>query len=107
MPAKTPARSKKAAEPTAEATVDFPASGETVLPGHYAVRISTQLENDVEINVGGKEWFACRESLGFFWFDWWPSNPGPVTLSVRVKTGKGKWKNAAERACRVAPGGTN
>lgn len=91
----------KTAELQTEAAVDFPKEGEMVLPGHYAVRISAKPGYDVEINTGGAEWTPVRESVGYYWYDWWPAKPGRTVLSVRVKVGKGRWKKASERICTV------
>jgi len=84
-----------------EVTVDFPHEGELVLPGHYAVRVSAQPGYDVEISTDGKEWSLTRPSVGFHWFDWWPSASGRTVLSARVKSGKGRWKKVSERECIV------
>ena len=102
-----PEKNRAGGELTIEATIDFPKEGEKILAGHYAVRISAKSGVDVEISAGNDEWWQCRESVGFYWFDWWPSNPGRVTLSARVKIGKGRWKKVAERSCTVVAGGTN
>jgi hypothetical protein len=100
-------KDRASAEPALEARIDFPKEGEKILSGHYAVRVSAKPGLDVEISTGGDVWWACRESVGFFWFDWWPTKAGRTTLSVRVKSGKGRWKKAADRACSVAPRNTN
>ena len=94
----------KTTELAADAVIDFPKEGEEILAGHYAVRISAKTGLDVEIGAGGNEWWPCRESVGFFWFDWWPSKVGRTTLALRVKSGKGKWKKVSERTCKVSPG---
>ncbi len=104
MPIKSLLRGAKArpvADAAPEARIDFPKEGQKVAAGHYAVRISAKTGWDVEINAGGTEWWGCRESVGFFWFDWWPAKPGKTILTVRVKSGKGRWKKSAERACTV------
>jgi hypothetical protein len=112
MPSKSPVRSKKApaakkSADSAGVSIDFPLEGEEILSGHYAVRISAEPGVSVEINVGGSEWYECRESLGFYWFDWYPSKPGQNRLSARLKSQDGKGRDVAERTCQVAPGGTN
>lgn len=97
-----PAPAVKKPQPAAEeATVDFPQEGELVLPGHYAVRISAQPGFDVEISSDGKEWHPTRFSVGFHWYDWNISRPGRAVLSLRVKSGKGRWKKIGERECVV------
>ena len=91
----------------ADAQIDFPKEGQKIATGHYAVRITAPSGLDVEINTGGTEWWGCRESVGFFWFDWWPAKPGRTVLTVRLKSGKGRWKKASERACTVTVANSN
>ncbi|MBV9079911.1 MAG: hypothetical protein JO102_02190, partial [Elusimicrobia bacterium] len=100
-----PAAPKKtAAAPAAKAaskpSIDFPVEGELVLPGHYAVRVSAPEGSGPEISTDGKQWNACRPAVGYFWFDWWPSAKGRVTLQLRLKA-NGKWTKVAERGCSV------
>ena len=102
-----PEKNREGTEASVEARIDFPKEGDKILAGHYAVRISAKSGADVEISAGGDEWWPCRESVGFYWFDWWPSKPGRANLSVRVKVGKGRWKKVTERSCSVIAGGTN
>jgi hypothetical protein len=101
MPAKSPARSKKKT-----ISIDFPVDGEQIIPGHYAVRISAGPLSLVEINVGGKEWYPCRESLSYYWFDWNPVKPGRVKLTARYARGLEEGATS-ERTCTVVGGGTN
>jgi hypothetical protein len=98
---KKPAVPAKKSQEAAEATIDFPQEGELVVPGHYAVRITAQPGFDVEISTDGKIWQFTRPSVGFHWFDWYPAKPGRTVLSVRVKSGKSRWKTASERECVV------
>jgi len=102
-----PEKTRPVAESAPEGRIDFPKESEKVASGHYAVRISAPKGWDVEINAGGTEWWGCREAVGFYWFDWWPAKPGRTTLSIRVKSGKGRWKKVSERACTVTVGNAN
>jgi hypothetical protein len=116
MPTKTPARNRKGAAAIStnpiDATalvplsIDFPSEGEEIMPGHYAVRVSAGPYSRVEINVGGKEWFPCRESLAYYWFDWNPDKPGRVKLTARYAGAPAKGPTA-ERTCIVVGGGQN
>ena len=102
---RAPATDKKVAakkiEEPVEAAIDFPQEGELVTPGHYAVRVSAKPGYDVEISTDGKEWFGTRPSVGFHWFDWMPSKTGRTVISVRIKSGKGRWKKVCERECVI------
>jgi hypothetical protein len=88
-------------------TVDYPIEDELVMPGHYAVRISALPEAEVEVSISGGEWQTARSSMGFFWFDWWPAETGDATVAARARVGKGRWKKAADRHCRVTGSGSN
>lgn len=92
---------RSAPAPKLEAVIDYPAEGELVRPGHYAIRVTAEGADAVEIRLDGTDWLACRESVGFFWHDWAPQKPGPVVVSARVRRGKGRWVAAPERTCLV------
>jgi len=79
-------------------TIDFPQAGETVLRGHYAIRISAG-EGACQVSIDGGDWQDCRSEAGFFWFDWSPEQPGTHRLCVRARVGA-KWVKA-EKTCEV------
>ena len=83
-----------------EVSIDFPQDGDVVRPGHYAVRVASAGAGQVQVRVGEGEWTDCRESVGYWWFDWSPET-GPMRLSARARVGKGRWAAAPERACVV------
>ncbi len=98
---KPTAAAPKSSESVLDVVIDYPQEGELVVPGHYAIRISAKPEFDIEISTDGKVWFATRPSVGFHWFDWTPEKPGRVVLSLRAKSGKGRWKDVTERECII------
>lgn len=75
----------KAAAPAV--SLDYPQAGEQVLLGHYAVRVAAKPDVAVEVAVDGGPWQACREAVGYYWFDWSPAAPGEHTLVARAKNG--------------------
>ncbi|MEK7743309.1 MAG: hypothetical protein AAB578_02890 [Elusimicrobiota bacterium] len=81
--------------------VDFPAEGELVYPGHYAVRIHALDASAVDVSADGGPWSPCREALGYHWHDWNPLEPGSHEIVARVKIG-GRWKKSKTRACIVS-----
>ena len=91
----------KPSVPTLEINFDYPKQEELVLTGHYAVRIIGTLEAQVELSINNGEWNGCRTALGFYWFDWSPSELGETVLKARVRVGNGRWKISDERFCRV------
>jgi len=97
-----PAKTKAAAKPKAPSVLlDYPQSGERVLPGHYAVRVAAKPEVSVEVSVDGGPWQACREAVGYYWFDWSPAAPGAHTLVARAKNGGPRFSKSEERAVVV------
>lgn len=90
-----------------EVSVDYPQEGEKIMPGHYAVRVSAVPGAQVEISVDGGPDQPCRPSVGYYWFDWSPTQPGRVTFSARYRIGKGRWKKSEPRSCTVIGPGTN
>jgi|SRR5581483_6806731 len=96
-----PAAVKPAAAPSLEIIIDYPKEEELVLSGDYAVRLSGTSEAQVELSVNGGEWLGCRRSVGFYWFDWTPTETGEAVLKARLRVGDGRWKMSAERFCRV------
>lgn len=94
----TKPRSRAAA---AALSIDHPLEGERILPGHYAVRVTCENGDIVEVQVGEGQWQPCRSAVGKYWFDWYPSAAGEQVLAVRARTGKGKWRYCPVRTCRV------
>ncbi len=68
--------------------VDFPQVGEILTSPHYVVRISTSATEGVSVSIDGKEWQPCRESVGFWWYDWSGFSAGVHTVVARISVGK-------------------
>ena len=97
-----PASAQSPKAPKAPAVLlDYPRAGETVLPGHYAVRVAAKPEVTVEVSVDGAPWQPCREAVGFYWFDWTPATPGEHTLVARAKNGGPRYSVSEERTVLV------
>jgi hypothetical protein len=80
--------------------IDYPIENEMVFSGHYAIRISCPQNTSVEVSIDGGPWQACRQSNGYFWFDWWPEKGGVHNISARP-AGLNK-KKAPVRTCTVS-----
>ncbi len=85
--------------------IDYPREGDTVLAGHYAIRLSGMPDCTVQLSINGKDWQACRFAAGYFWYDWWPAKPGKTTMEARTQKGKGQPKSAPTRSCTVVASG--
>ena len=98
-----PKRAVKAAKaPKAPAVgLDYPREGETVSPGSYAIRIAAACDHKVEVSIDGGPWAECRQSVGYFWYDWEPSEAGEHRIVARAKNGGPRVKTSQERLCVV------
>ena len=74
---------EESAPQEADIQIDYPQEGEVVGSGHYTVRISAVDVLDVEVSIDEGPWQACRESAGYWWFDWSGYDSGPHEMMVR------------------------
>ena len=115
MPAKVSSRTKKTEvkrppktrKEQALLSIDFPAEGEDVMPGHYAVRLTSTAAGDVDLKIGESDWLPCRPALGYFWFDWYPFKAGEHRLTARLRPAKGRAKALVTRTCTVSGSSAN
>lgn len=104
----TKTKEKKASVDSVEKIdIDYPQEGETVWPGHYAVRVSGTPNAVVEISINGSEWKSCRPAVGYYWHDWWVETPGSFELIARAQTGKSKWFKSKARVCKTQSSAKN
>lgn len=95
---------RTAKPPKAPAVIlDYPREGETVSPGAYAIRVAAACDHKVEVSIDGGPWAECRQSVGYFWYDWAPSAPGEHRIVARAKNGSPRFKTSPERLCVVVP----
>lgn len=90
-------KAEKSAAP-AKPSIDYPKTGETVLRGHYAIRVAGG-NGESQVSIDGGEWQPTRSDAGFEWFDWFPETPGSHRIAFRTRMA-GKWVKA-ERVCEV------
>ena len=65
--------------------IDYPEEGEVIRSEQYTFRISTAVPAlRVEISLNGGNWQSCRESAGYWWFDWKKEKTKPKALHARV-----------------------
>ena len=82
-------------------TVDYPREGERLGEGYYTVRISAPANAEAEIRIDNGDWQKCRESSGYWWFDWVPLTSHRCKIEARARVGKGRWIDSDPRVCRV------
>lgn len=102
-PAREPKAPKAVKAPKAKTAkapavlLDYPQAGESVQPGHYAIRVAAKDGATVEVSIDGSAWVPCRSAVGYFWFDWEPSLPGTHTILARAKNGGPRFALSEER----------
>ncbi|MFH1259337.1 MAG: hypothetical protein ABII74_05965 [Elusimicrobiota bacterium] len=96
---KTP-RTPKEAVPF---SIDFPVKGKVITSPDYCIRLSAVPGNRVEISVDGGQWNLCRESAGFWWFEWADYAVGNHTLSAQIVTWDGKVIAKIKSNCAYRP----
>lgn len=99
------AKAEKAAAPAV--LLDYPQEGEQVLPGHYSVRVAAAPERQVEVSIDGGAWRPCREAVGYYWYDWEPSELGEHRIVARATNGSPRPKTSEERHVVVVPPSSN
>ncbi|MCS7227829.1 MAG: hypothetical protein NZ839_02560 [Endomicrobia bacterium] len=68
-----------------EITIDHPKDGEVIThKTHYAVRIGTPNQGVVEISIDGSPFVRCRQSVGYWWYDWVNIPSGKHILIARL-----------------------
>jgi hypothetical protein len=97
---KAPAARRTLTAKLAAPVVDFPLSGEKVVPGHYAVRISAAAAH-VDVSFDGGPWHRCRHSVGFHWFDWVCHAKGAHKIIARAVAADGSEAKGKPRSFRV------
>jgi len=98
-PIRKTSRTRATARKTAdEVRIDYPQDAEIVISPHYTYRVSVAPDAaKVEVSVNGGDWRSCRESLGFWWFDWHGYKPGSHVVTARAEKKSGKFAISTPR----------
>lgn len=69
------------------AVLDHPQQGEKITAPHYTFRVGTIGDiARVEISLDAGPWQACRNAVGYWWYDWSGYTSGRYQLAVRAQT---------------------
>ena len=72
-------------------SLDYPRQDETITGRHYAIRVGAPLDaQKVEVAIDQGDWQACRQSAGYWWFDWTGYENGEHEITARLVTGTGR-----------------
>jgi hypothetical protein len=83
-PAKPPRRKVTPAKQKRYVQVDYPMEGEMIASHTYTFRISASPTERVEISIDDEEWHPCRQSVGYWWYDWSHFTVGLHSLQARI-----------------------
>jgi hypothetical protein len=92
---------QKSAKPKPSVAIDYPANGEKIQPHQYSVRIGAGGAESVELAVDKGDWQNCRQSAGYWWYDWHSIPKGKHKITARIKLPNGKVKKSATVRCIV------
>jgi len=71
-------------------TLDYPRHNEKITSRTYSFRIGVPgTVRKVEISINRGPWQACRNSTGYWWYDWSGYKPGQYDVVVRAQTAEG------------------
>ena len=69
------------------AVLDHPQQGENITAPHYTFRVGTLGDiTRVEISINEGPWLPCRNSVGYWWYDWSGYAGGRHQAAVRAQT---------------------
>ncbi|MDE2313845.1 MAG: hypothetical protein KGL04_06700 [Elusimicrobia bacterium] len=81
----------QAATASAAILLDYPQEGEIITSSCYTFRIAPRVAAiGVDISIDQGPWAPCRESVGYWWYDWSGYAAGQHQASVRVRTADGR-----------------
>lgn len=81
--------------------IDYPKHQETITSSHYTIRIGASPTNRVEVSIDGGPWLPARESVGYWWFDWYNITPGTHEIIARIQTGENSYLTSKRRRCKA------
>jgi hypothetical protein len=80
----------------AKPTIDYPHQDEKIASRHYTIRVNAPISCDtVDVSIDQGPWLACRDSVGYWWYDWSDFDSGPHEVIARARAQKGKWALSA------------
>lgn len=71
--------------------LDYPRKNEKITSKHYTFRISVPgPAKNVEVSINQGPWQACRNSVGYWWYDWSQYSPGEHKAVIRAHAPNGE-----------------
>lgn len=84
------------------AVLDHPQQGEKITAPRYTFRVGTAGDIAwVEISINEGPWQACRNAVGYWWYDWADYPAGRYQAAVRAQTKEGQVLTSEPRNFQV------
>lgn len=86
-----PLKSAASAAKEPQPALDYPKRNEKITSQHYTFRISVPAPaRNVEVSINEGPWQPCRNSVGYWWYDWSQYRPGAYKAIARALVDGGK-----------------
>lgn len=86
----------------AHVNMDYPKENEVITSSTYTLRFEASNETQqVEVSIDRGPWQPCRQSSGYFWFDWSNYMAGRHEIAIRARQLNGQIENLEPRQVRV------
>ena len=83
--------------------IEFPQENETIFSRAYTMRIAVPVAvKALDISIDQGPWLACREDVGFWWYDWTGYAVGKHEIIARIRAHNGRWLMSEPHEVRVA-----
>lgn len=73
----------------AKIRIDYPKLNENITGRDYTFRIKSDVAGTIEMSIDDDCWLPCRQSVGYWWYDWSSFRPGKHKAVARVRSGNG------------------
>lgn len=82
--------------------LDYPEENATITSHRYTFRIGGMEEvKRAEISIDDAPWQACRQAIGYWWYDWAGYKKGSHRVLARVETQDGQTVTSEPREFNV------
>jgi len=83
----------------AEIAVDYPQARELVTSSDYTFRIAARAASRVEVAIDDCTWQPCRQTNGYWWYDWSGYASGKHQVTARIQPQNDGQKSTSQ-TCR-------
>lgn len=82
--------------------IDYPEENEEISIGTgYTIRIYASECEYVEVSINGGDWNQCRNTCGYWWYDWDEIEEGRYEIRARMFKSNGEMIMSSCRTCTI------